>query len=348
MKPLVFFFLVLVLATSACGLEFNPPPLSLTPPAGEATNSPVLIPATPTFTVVPPSPTLPAPTETLLPPTATETQVPPTATAASPVLTVEQLRNLTLNLPGADGNLRSITLKDGKYEDGTDPAQPGYIRVNMGEKTAFGDLNADQALDAALTIAENYGGSGVFVSVVAVLNQNGQPNAVASAFIEDRPMINDLAIQSGEIFLDATIHGPNDPSCCPAMPSARTYHLDGDSLTISRLSTKTPDGAERSIQVETPINGTEISGPFVIKGTVSISPFENTLSYKVFQQDSKEPVDQAGFTISADGLGGPGTFELPLDLSANAYKGPVRIEISDVSPADGSSLAVYTLYLVLK
>jgi len=244
--------------------------------------------------------------------------------------------------------LRTITLKDGSFQEGTDPAQPGYIQITMGDKVAFGDLNQDGQEDAVISIAENYGGTGQFVSLVAILNQNGQPNPVATALVDDRPMLNELTIKDAEIFLDATIHGPNDPMCCPALPSTRSLRLIENSLVLSRFSTKTPDGNERVIRIESPANGTEINGPFILKGSISISPFENTLSYAVFLQGSPDPIEQAGFFVNADGLGGPGTFELALDLGKHNAKGPVRVEISDVSAADGSYLDLNTVYLVLK
>jgi len=348
MKPMFLIFVILVLATLACSLEFNPPPLSLTPPVAEATQSPIILLATPTFTAAPPTPTEIQSPPTASPPAATETQIQPTPSNSGPTLTIEQLRNATLSIIGSDQVQRTIKLKDGKYEQGSDPAQPGYVRVDLGQKIAFGDLNGDGLADAAITIAENYGGTGEFVSVVTVLNQNGQPDAVAAALIEDRAVLNDLAIQNAEILVDATIHGPNDPQCCASQPSKRSYRLVDNSLVLSRLSTTTSNGAERAIRIETPANATEVNGPFVVKGSVTISPFENNLTYTVFAQGTKDPLEQAGFTISADGLGGPGTFELPLDLTKINYKGPVRIEISDVSPADGSNLAVDTLYVVLK
>lgn len=325
MKRFIASLLVLVLASLACSLDFNPPPLSLTPAQGAATRTPLII-----------------------QPTLTSTPIPPTSTPITPTLTVDQLRNATLTLMGSDQLLRTVTLKDGLYQEGSDPAQPGYVSIFLGEKIAFGDLNADGLDDAAVTVAESYGGTGVFVSVVAVLNQDGQPNAVATALIDDRPLINDLSIKNSEIYVDATIHGVNDPGCCAALPSTRNYRLIENALVLSNFTTKTPDGAQRVITIDSPVNGSEISGPFVVKGSVTISPFENNLVYKIFLQDTPEPVAQAGFIISADGLGGPGSFELPLDFSAAGFKGSVRLEISDVSPADGSYLALNTLYFTLK
>jgi hypothetical protein len=340
MKRFVASLLVLLLASLACSLDFNPPPLSLTPSQGLATRTPRMLQPTLTSTPVPPTAT---PQET-----ATETQSPPTGTPVLPALTVEKLRNTTLTIMGSDQILRTITLQDGKYQEGTDPAQVGYLSIFLGEKIGFGDLNADGLEDAVITIAENYGGSGVFVSVVVVLNQGGQPNAVATAIIDDRPMINNLSIQNGEVFVDATIHGINDAMCCPSLPSTRNYKLIENELVLSRYTTKTPDGAERVITITSPANNAEISGAFVIKGSVNISPFENNLVYSVFLPGTKDPVAKAGFMINADGLGGPGSFELPLDFSAAGFTGPVRIEIADLSPANGSYLALNTLFVTLK
>jgi hypothetical protein len=333
MKRFLAILLVLALAALACSLDFNPPPLALTPAEGLVTRTPLML-----------QPTL---TSTPIPPTATETAPPPTVTPV-PLLTMEQLRNATLTVMGSDQVLRTITLLDGKYQEGADPGQFGFVSISLGEKIAFGDLNADGVEDAAVSLAENHGGSGVFVSVVAILNQGGQPNAAATTLIDDRPVINNLSIQNGEIYLDATIHGIDDAMCCPSLPSTRNYRLVENELVLSRLTTKTPGGAERIIMIDTPANGAEVSGAFAILGSVTISPFENNLVYSVFLPGTQEPVAQAGFTISADGLGGPGVFELPLDFSAAGFTGPVRIEISDASPADGSTLALCTLYLTLR
>ncbi len=362
MKHLLIVCLICALGLSACSTGITASPIATNPPAA----------ATPAFTALPPSavpteaaPTVafptttatntpaPLPTATLILPTATlilptATLIPPSATLAGPALSLEQLRGATLTIQGADQKEHVITLKDGKFQQGSDPAQPGYISVKMGEQVAFGDLNGDGSEDAAISIAENYGGSGTFVSVVAVLNQGGNPQALATALIDDRPMLNRLEIKDGQLWVDATVHGPNDPMCCPSLPSKRAYRLVDNSLALAQLSTTTANSIERVIQIDSPANGTEISGPFVIKGGVTVSPFENSLGYSVFVPGAKDPVLQAGFTIKGDGLGGPGTFELPIDPAKINFKGPLRIEISDVSAADGSYLAVETVFVVLK
>jgi len=340
-KPFIGTLLLFILASVACSFspavvptDFPTPPASATPTAIAATQTP--LPA-PTSTAPPPSPTpLPAATQTLAPS--------PTA----PVMTIGQLRNAILTITGSDQVVRTMTFKDGKYQQGSDQAEPGFDSVVMGEKFGFGDLNGDGLQDAVITIDENFGGTGLFVSVVVLLNDDGYPNAITSTVIEDRAIINNLEITNGEIRMDAIVHGPGDPACCAAQPSSRTYRLVKNALVLTRLTTKTPNGTERVIQIDSPANGAEISGAFIIRGSVTISPFENNLVYRIYSPDLTNPIEQAGFIISADGMGGPGTFELNLDLNKTNIKGPLRIDILDTSPADGSTLALASLSLISK
>jgi hypothetical protein len=336
--------MMIALACQACAALPSP----LVTQAVPATEPPALatstaIPATPAPTSTASSP---SPTDSPSPTSAVATQSP--ENTAVPTLTEEQLRNATLTFTGSDQMIRTVSFINGKYEEGSDANQASHLIISLGEQIAFGDLNADGAQDAVVSIGENYGGTGVFVSILAILNEHGQPNAVALAGIEDRGIINQLKIEAGQIMVDATVHGPGDPMCCATQPTTRVYRLVENNLELSRLSTKTANGADRVILISAPANGAEISGAFVIQGSVTVSPFENNLGYRVFKQGEKEPLDQAGFTISADGLGGPGTFELTLDPGQKGFSGPLRIEIFDSSPADGSTLALATLYLTVK
>jgi hypothetical protein len=341
-KRLIGILLLLAMASLACFL--SPNPLYAQPDFPTASGL-----ATPTLdqnSILPsavPQSTAVNTQNPVVEPTLANTQSP----TAAPALTADQLRNATLTFVGSDQMLRTIAFKNGQSQEQGDP-QTGSVLVSMDEKIAFGDLNADGLQDAAIVINEDFGGSGVFVSVVAILNDNGQPNPVATAVIDDRARLNTLEIVNGEILVDATVHGPGDPMCCASQPTKRVYRLIENDLTLSRLSTKTSDGVERVIQIDAPVNGVELSGPFMIKGTVSVSPFENNLVYRVFQPGSKDPIEQAGFIISADGLGGPGSFELTLDFSQKGFKGPLHIEIVDISPADGSTLALASIDVILK
>jgi hypothetical protein len=186
----------------------------------------------------------------------------------------------------------------------------------------------------------------VFVSVAAVLNDGGAPRHTASYIVDDRPVIETLTVADGVIHLDAVVHGPNDPGCCPAQPVSRAFRLVGDHLMLVGATSETPDGSERVIAIEAPLSGTEASGALQVRGRVSISPFENNLSYGLYGIDGAE-LRTGPLMVSAPELGGPGTFDAALDLSG-LPAGPLILIVADFSAADGSVLALDSVELIIR
>jgi hypothetical protein len=121
----------------------------------------------------------------------------PIGKQTSSTLTLDQLKN-TEYLVLDDTRVK---LTNGKYE--SPPSSGDFLRVFF-DRAVFGDLNNDGALDAAVIVVTSGGGSGVFYSLEAVLNENGQPKYVASADLGDRIKINALSIKSGMIVVDMT------------------------------------------------------------------------------------------------------------------------------------------------
>ncbi len=158
-----------------------------------------------------------------------------------PCVTVEQLKNGQFDLPGIDGVLHPVQFEAGVFQQGSDPAQPGYVSIVMTDPVALGDLDGDGADDAAAVIVENYGGTGQFVSVVAFLNRGGAPVYAASHFVDDRALVNAFAIYHQEIYLDAIIHGFEDPGCCPNFSTRRTLRLWENTLALASFSSQTPN-----------------------------------------------------------------------------------------------------------
>jgi hypothetical protein len=54
---------------------------------------------------------------------------------------------------------------------------------------------------------------------------------LTSAIVDDRPQLNSISIEDNEVFLDATIHGPDEPMCCPTLRSTRHYRWSTTSWT---------------------------------------------------------------------------------------------------------------------
>ena len=148
--------------------------------------------------------------------------------AAESELTLEALRNAVYQ--GIYDE--PVQLTDGKYEG--EPFVPGGASrptvVLHPEVYAFGDLNGDGVDDAAVILIENSGGSGSFIYLAAVINQDGRPVNVATQFVGDREQVQAISIDGNEITLNMVAHGPDDPMCCPTQEVTKRYRLEGDQL----------------------------------------------------------------------------------------------------------------------
>ena len=271
-----------------------------------------------------------------------------TVATAIPQLTVEILKNARYFMTGQDGITRDFQLVNGLYKSGSDPAAIGYAMVNLSDTIAFGDMNNDGLEDAAVLLAENYGGTGVFVSLVTVLNNYGTPVQVASTLIDDRPSISNLTIEQGSITVDAVIHHIDDPMCCPTLPVKQFYRLMGNTLLLVHLTSQTPGGGEHAITIDTPEEKAELAGSIPITGDISISPFENTLALS-FYDGSGVVAFKGPLSVSATDMGAPGQFDAIFESSAlNLSSGSYRIEVAELSMADGSVIAMDSVFVTLK
>ncbi len=242
----------------------------------------------------------------------------------------------------------TVKLVNGEYHAGTAGSSDYADVLVVPDFIALGDINGDGQGDAAILLSENYGGSGVFVSLIPILNQGGQPvQAGSGARIDDRPKMTALQIQDGRINFTGSIHGPNDPMCCAAQGVVESYGLTKAGLQLLRFASDTPNGQRRTITIESPTNGSTVkAGPVQVKGSYTVSPFENTLVYQVTDQTGKE-LSSGPITVQGQ-MGQPGTFDASIDLSTVPAGVLVTISISDKSAADGSILAMDSVEVLIQ
>jgi hypothetical protein len=256
------------------------------------------------------------------------------------------IRNAKYEL-GAANSLQIVQLTDGKFEQGTPGGSDGLVSVTMTDFAALGDLNADGSSEVATLVAENYGGSGVFVFLAVYANVNGTWTFQTSAMVDDRPKLNALSIAKGEIFLDATIHGSDEPMCCPTLKTTRHYRLVDNSLDMTDYTTFTPEGKPRTISITAPAGGTEVFSSITLKGNVAIAPFENSLAYRIYDTAGVE-LSAGAISVTASNAGGPGTFDASIPVGKVLSGAVIRVEVQDVSAKDGSLLAMDSVELVVK
>jgi hypothetical protein len=275
------------------------------------------------------------------------TPVPVEATVPTPSgLTLEQINAVQYPaLVREDGFVAQLV--DGKYQQGTDAADVDFAYIQVTQFHAFGDLTGDGVDDAAVIFLENYGGTGNFGVLAIYTSVAGEPVFLDSTLIDDRPMINSISIENGEVFIDAIVHGFEDGGCCPTLPTTRRYTLVKNKLRLMNYTTDAPNGMRRIIEITSPIDGTEATNSVQVTGTVSIAPFENNLSFFIYDEAGNQyaagPVN-----VLAPDFGAPGTFAVTVALDSIPVSTVIYLEIQDISAADGSLLALDVVKLTVR
>jgi len=135
-------------------------------------------------------------------------------------------QDFTLSNTPVNGTIR---LTDGKYEYKGPQSTLFMLQVNYLQSTA-GDLNGDGTPDAVVVLDTNTGGSGVFLYLAALVNQDGQPDNVSTVFLGDRVKIDAVTIQSGVVRLEMVVQGTQDAMCCPSQKVTQEFVLKNNQL----------------------------------------------------------------------------------------------------------------------
>jgi pimeloyl-ACP methyl ester carboxylesterase len=99
-----------------------------------------------------------------------------------------------------------------------------------------------------------------------------------------------------------------------------------------------------SITIESPQVNAIITSPVTVKGSISRTPFENNLVYRVFDASGAEV--GVGPITTAGELGKPATFEAPIVFTPTVG-GDGRIFIEDANPAGGAPFATAAIEVQL-
>lgn len=170
------------------------------------------------------------------------TQTPPPAitmtpgitgkSTAIPAFSADQLKDMRYqldiiaeSLPESDG---LVQLTGGVFEQ-LYPGSATGVRVEL-RNSALRDLNGDGSEDAVVFLAINTGGTGVFMQLASVINQNGELKRIASTDLGDRIQVKLIQIQDGIIRLETVVHSDTNPLCCPTLEKLQEYILQDNRL----------------------------------------------------------------------------------------------------------------------
>ncbi len=260
--------------------------------------------------------------------------------ASTREISIEQIGNMLVHAPQYD---RDVQLTDGKYEGGEGS---DFLSVSLEQHSAIGDLDKDGIDEAVVLLAENGGGSGIFVSLVVFQVEGDQIVQGPSYYIDDRPIVNSLSIAEGILKLDVTIHGPADPMVNPTLRTVQRLKLEGQRLVLIKLCSFITADTERSIVIDSPVDGQQVGATVQIIGSMPVGPFENNLALSVLDVDGNTLL-VAPFMVDAPDMGAPATFDNTINLSAIPGGQTVRIVLTDVSMADGSTICMNSVEVML-
>jgi hypothetical protein len=120
----------------------------------------------------------------------------------------------------------------------------------MAERIAYGDLNGDGTKDAAVLLAVNTGGSGVFKYLALVIPEKGKPVNLSTISLGDRVTIKTLSIRNGKIKVKMLTHSPTDPLCCPTQEIIQGYQLNPQTNQLMVTSLTEQELKPNAIQPE--------------------------------------------------------------------------------------------------
>jgi hypothetical protein len=145
-------------------------------------------------------------------------------------VSIETLENMIYEIQAISEvlpeNGGQVKLKDGYFE-AAQPNSASNIKVKL-IKNAIGDLNRDSLEDGFSILSVETGGSGTFIYLIAITNQQGQPVQAAEYFLGDRVKINSLRIENEVLHVDMQTHKETDPACCPSESITKKFVIEDE------------------------------------------------------------------------------------------------------------------------
>ena len=125
-----------------------------------------------------------------------------------------------------------VTLTGGKYSEPLTTSGTDLLTITLlGQWTVLGDIDGDGNKDAAAILTFQGRGNSVLYHLMAMINDNGKPDARADLVLGDRIKINQVTITNGNVLVDLNRKGPSDPVEDPRDRFRETYKFTGQDFT---------------------------------------------------------------------------------------------------------------------
>ncbi|HBT98755.1 MAG TPA: hypothetical protein DEA57_04690, partial [Sulfurihydrogenibium sp.] len=161
-------------------------------------------------------------------------------------LNEETVKNFTYHLKYSK---QTVTLKNGEYKTPLRPSNEGDMKNYLSVKIENYGIFKPEFLPpfAIVILSENFGGSGVFFEITALVKEDDKIVQTNSIKLGDRVIIKDLRFEPGfvyfndikrdSIYLSLLTHKETDPSCCPTEQKTLCFTLVRDKNKEMKLLT---------------------------------------------------------------------------------------------------------------
>jgi hypothetical protein len=118
----------------------------------------------------------------------------------------------------------TVRFLHGEHRERAAPGSAAELVVTLTDHQAVGIVNGAQT--AGVVIVTDLGGSGTFYDVALLVKGPDGWRHVDTVFLGDRLKIHSVALQGDRMIIDMTMHGPQDPMCCPTRRVTRRFAVN--------------------------------------------------------------------------------------------------------------------------
>ena len=104
----------------------------------------------------------------------------------------------------------TVRLEEGFFWKRLTPRSPLELRVAF-SRYAVGELDGDDALDAAVILVVSTRTDARYRYLAAVVDRQGEPRNVATVLLGDRLEVRDIRLRDGRLLVKVVLHEPGEP-----------------------------------------------------------------------------------------------------------------------------------------
>lgn len=123
-------------------------------------------------------------------------------------------------------------LRNGVYDVEAAPGSASRIIVRLADMAAFGDMDGDGDSDAATILTSSGGGTGTFVELAYVRDDDGVARPVATTLLGDRVLVREVRVSDRRVVVRLRARGATDPLTRLTREVTRRFELRGDALAL--------------------------------------------------------------------------------------------------------------------